>query len=463
MKKNTTEITLGHMFAIAAPMVVSQASETLMLFFNRWVVSFLGADHIPASMSGGLTSFVFTSFFTGITGYVNALVAQYHGAQREERCVQVASQGFWLTLVFYPLLLLLIPAGHGLFIWAGHSPRQLSLEFSYYRILMLGSFIFMIQSVLVGYFVGLGKTRVVMVANLLGILVNLPLNWCLVFGKLGFPKLGIQGAALGTLGGSLFIVGILLVSYLRSAGYRQRTRKTSAWVPRADLLRKLLRYGLPAGAETFINVFAFNVFVMLMQSYSEQVAAAVTITFNYDLVSFIPMLGVGAATTALVGHRMGAGDPVGARKVAFLGLRLGWGYAAFIGIVFVVGAPVLVRFFSGGFTTQDQSILPIAQMLLRMAALYTMADAANVVFSGALRGAGDTRWVMMVSGLLHWTMACGAYVFIKVLVLPPEVVWLFFILFVFSMCFAMFLRHRRGKWMSIRLVESQAVGAVGPA
>ena len=174
---------------------------------------------------------------------------------------------------------------------------------------MLGSFIFMIQSVLVGYFVGLGKTRVVMVANLLGILVNLPLNWCLVFGKLGFPKLGIQGAALGTLGGSLFIVGILLVSYLRSAGYRQRTRKTSAWVPRADLLRKLLRYGLPAGAETFINVFAFNVFVMLMQSYSEQVAAAVTITFNYDLVSFIPMLGVGAATTALVGHRMGAGDP----------------------------------------------------------------------------------------------------------------------------------------------------------
>lgn len=460
MENARTEITLGHMFAIAAPMVVSQASETLMLFFNRWVVSFLGADHIPASMSGGLTSFVFTSFFTGITGYVNALVAQYHGAQREERCVQVASQGFWLTLGFYPLLLLLIPAGHRLFIWAGHSPRQLSLEFSYYRILMLGSFIFMIQSVLVGYFVGLGKTRVVMTANLLGILVNLPLNWCLVFGKMGFPRLGIQGAALGTLGGSLFIVSILLVAYLRSSGYRQRTRKTSTWVPRGDLLRKLLRYGLPAGAETFINVFAFNVFVMLMQSYSEQVATAITITFNYDLLSFIPMLGVGAATTALVGHRMGAGDPAGARKVAFLGLRLGWGYAALMGIVFVAGAPVLVQFFAGGFTTQDQSILPIAQTLLRMAALYTMADAANVVFSGALRGAGDTRWVMVVSGILHWVMASGAYLFIKILVLPPVLVWLFFIVFVFSLGLSMFLRHRRGKWMSIRMVESQVVGAM---
>jgi len=463
MKNAKTEVTLGHMFAIAAPMIVSQASETLMLFFNRWVVSFLGADHIPASMSGGLTSFVFTSFFTGITGYVNALVAQYHGAQREERCVQVASQGFWLTICFYPLLLLLIPVGHRLFIWAGHDQRQVMLEFSYYRVLMLGSFMFMVQSVLVGYFVGLGKTRVVMIANLLGILVNLPLNWCLVFGKLGFPRLGIQGAALGTLGGAFFIVSILFVAYLRSSGYRSRTRKASTWAARPDLLGKLLKYGLPAGAESFINVFAFNVFVMLMQSYSPQVAAAITITFNYDLVSFIPMLGVGAATTALVGHRMGAGDPIGARRVAFLGLQLGWGYGALIVLAFVGGAPVLVRFFAGGFTAQDQSILPIAQTLLRMAALYTLADATNVVFSGALRGAGDTRWVMIVSGILHWTMASGAFLFIKVLVLPPEVVWLFFILFVFSMCFAMFLRHKRGKWMSIRLVEGPAAGAVRPA
>jgi MATE family multidrug resistance protein len=460
MKNSRTEITLGHMFAIAAPMVVSQASETLMLFFNRWIVSFLGADHIPASMSGGLTSFVFTSFFTGITGYVNALVAQYYGAQRNERCVQVVSQGFWLTLGFYPLLLLLIPAGHWLFIWAGHSPHQVALEFSYYRILMLGSFIFMSQSVLVGYFVGLGKTRVVMTANLLGILVNLPLNWCLVFGRLGFPRLGIQGAALGTLGGSFFIVSILIVAYLRNASYRTRSRGTSAWVPRGDLLKKLLRYGLPAGAEMFINVFAFNVFVMLMQSYSGQVATAVTITFNYDLVSFIPMLGVGAATTALVGHRMGAGDPTGARKVAFLGLRLAWGYGALIGIVFVAGAPILVQFFAGGFTTQDQSILPIARTLLRMAALYTVADAANVVFSGALRGAGDTRWVMIVSGILHWVMASGAFLFIKILSLPPVLVWLFFIAFVFSLCGSMFLRHRGGKWMAIRLVESQLVGAM---
>jgi multidrug resistance protein, MATE family len=440
------------MFAIAAPMVVSNASETLMLFFNRWMVSFLGAEYIPASMSGGLTQFVFTVFFAGIAGYVNAFIAQYHGAKRVDRMVQMAAQGFWLALVFYPLLLLLIPVGRMLFVAVGHDAVQVALEFSYYRILMLGSILFVVQSVLVGYFVGQGRTRVVMVANLLGILVNLPLNWLLVFGKLGLPRLGIEGAALGTLGGTFFIVAILFVAYLRSAPYRARARRTR-WTPRVDLLRRLLRYGLPAGAESFLNVFAFNVFLQLMQSYSPKVAAAVTISFNYDLVSFIPMMGIGAATTALVGHRMGAGDPAGARKVASLGLRIAWGYGALIIVTFVLGAPALVRFFSGGFTAGDEAILPLAQTLLRLAAIYILGDATNVVLGGALRGAGDTRWVLLISGSLHWIMAAGAFVLIKILVVPPVAVWLFFIAFILSMTVCLFLRHRGAKWESGRIIE----------
>jgi MATE family multidrug resistance protein len=447
------EISLKHMLAIALPMIVSQASETVMLFMNRWSVSFLGADHIPASMSGGLSQYVFTCFFMGITGYVNAMAAQYYGARREERCVQVASQGFWLTLAFYPLLLLLIPIGHRLFIWAGHSSRQVTLEFSYYRILMLGSFLFLVQSVLTGYFVGLGKTRVVMISSLLGILANIPLTWCLVFGLFGLPRLGLEGAALGTLGGTFFIVVVLFVAYFRSPIYRAHGG-IREWAPRRELLARLLRFGLPAGGESFINVFAFNAFVQLMHSYGPGVATAVTITFNYDLVAFIPMLGVGAATTAMVGQRMGAGDSTGARRVAFLGLRVAWAYGLAMVIAFLAGAPLLVRFFSGGFTAEDQAILPLAQTLLRLAALYTFADATQVVFAGALRGAGDTRWVMIISGMLHWTMAVGAFLFIRVLALPPVAVWLFFILFVISLGVSMFLRHRQGKWMSIHLMES---------
>jgi len=303
-----------------------------------------------------------------------------------------------------------------------------------------------------------------MMASVLGIFVNLPLNWILVFGKLGVPRLGIEGAALGTLGSSLFIVVVLAVSYFRSGGYRT-FRGWEAWKPRRDLLLRLLRYGTPVGVEGFINVFAFNLFVLLMQSYGPTVAAAITITFNWDLVSFIPMLGVGAAVTSLTGQRMGAGDVAGARRAAYLALRLAWAWAGVMVIAFVAGAPALVRMFSQGFGAGDEQILPLARVLLRLAALYTVADATAVVFSGALRGAGDTKWVLIISGILHWTMAIGAFVFIRILALPPVAVWFFFIAFVVSVATSMAIRHRRGAWERIRLVETPAPapGAAGTA
>jgi MATE family multidrug resistance protein len=320
---------------------------------------------------------------------------------------------------------------------------------------MCGSLLFLVQGVLTGYFVGLGRTRVVMLANVLGILVNLPLNWILIFGKLGAPRLGIEGAALGILGSTCFIVTILAVSYLRSAAYRAN-RGRGRWKPRRDLMARLLRYGTPVGVELFINVFAFNVFVLLMQSYGPSVAAAVTITFNWDLVAFIPMLGVGAAVTSLAGQRVGAGDIAGARRVAQLGLRLAWTWAGLMVILFVAGAPGLVRLFSQGFGAGDESILPLSQTLLRLAALYTLADATQVVFSGALRGAGDTKWVMIISGILHWIMAVSAFVLIRVLVVSPVVVWFLFIGFVMSMSAAMYLRHRHGAWERPWTVEAPA-------
>lgn len=448
------EVTLGRMLSLAFPMIISQASETIMLFLNRYFVSLLGAVYIPASMSGGLTQFVFTSLFAGIVGYVNALAAQYHGAGRPDRCRQAVSQGLWLSLLFYPVLLGLIPLVHKAFAWAGHDPVQVGLEFAYFRILMLGSLLFLVQAVLTGYFVGVGRTKVVMIANVLGIFVTVPLNWLLVLGRLGAPRLGIEGAAIGTLSGTLFIVVILLAAYLRSPASRPRGRWEEVWKPRRDLLAKLLRYGAPAGAESFVNVFAFNVFVLLMHSYGPAVATAVTITFNYDLVAFIPMLGVGTAVTAMVGQSIGAGDIRGARRAASLGLKVAWGYAGLMVVLFVAGAPALVRVFARGFTAEEQAILPLAVLLLRLAALYTLADATQIVFSGALRGAGDTTWIMLVSGSLHWAMAAASFLLIRVFALPPVVVWVFFIAFVISLGVSMFLRHKRGAWQSIRLVES---------
>jgi MATE family multidrug resistance protein len=447
------EVSFRRLATIAFPMIVSQGSETIMLFFNRYFVSFLGSDHIPASMSGGLSQFVFTSFFTGIVGYVNAMAAQYYGAGRPERCVQSVSQGLWLSAAFTPMLLALVPLVHRGFAWAGHTPSQVGLEFAYFRILMFGSALYLLQAVLTGFFVGIGRTRVVMAANVLGIFVNVPLNWVLVLGRLGVPSLGIEGAAIGTLAGTFCIVSVLFAAYLRSPVWRAHGGP-GAWRFRWDLAGRLLRFGVPAGAELLVTVFAFNVFVQLMHGYGSAVASAVTITFNYDLVAFIPMLGIGSAVTALVGQRIGAGDLPGARRTAYLGLRVAWSYAGLMMIAFVAGAPALVRVFSRGFSSADAAILPLAETLLRLAAVYTLGDATQVVFSGALRGAGDTTWVMIISTVLHWLMAIAAFILIRIVAVSPVAVWLVYIAFVVSLGISMWLRHRFGGWERIRLVEA---------
>ncbi|MFW6365295.1 MAG: MATE family efflux transporter [Spirochaetota bacterium] len=456
MSKNTVEKpNLRLLLNIALPMIVSQASETMMMFVDRIFLSWLGKNHISAAMSGGLTSFVFTSFFIGIVGYVNALAGQYYGADRKVRCLQSTTQGIYLSLLFFPVLIAIIPLIKYTFILAGHTQEQINLEYSYFSMLMFGSVFILLRNALAGFFLGIGKTRIVMIANIAGMCINTPLNYILIFGKLGFPAMGIHGAALGTIGGSFCITVILLAAYVRHRIYRENTGR-GIWNFNGILMKRLFRFGLPAGAEMFLNTFAFNIFILLMHSMSEDVAAAVTITFNYDMVAFIPMIGLSAAVTAMVAQQMGAGKIEGAKRATALALWTGYTYAFVMMCLFVFGADVLVRIFAGGLGPGDEKLLDLARWMLRLAAIYTLADVTQLVFAGALRGAGDTRWVMYISSILHWMMAPGAYVLIKVVEAPPTIVWIYFICFVVLLGVAIMLRFMQGRWQTITVIDEPA-------
>ncbi len=449
---------LRQLMRFAVPMILSQASETVMLFVDRLFLAQLGKVHIAASMSGGLSAFVFSSLFAGIVGYTNALTAQYYGAGRPERCVHVISQGVYLSLLFTPFLLGLIPLVGFTFELAGHTPEQIALEQTYFSILMSAGVLILLRQALVGFFLGIGLTRVVMKANLLGMIVNVPLNYVLIFGKLGLPAMGIRGAAYGTIGGSLLIVTILFLAYRRHPFY-QDVSKRDTWLLRKELLGRLFRFGGPAGVELFLNVFAFNVFVQLFHSMGPDVAAAVTITFNYDMVAFIPMVGLGVAVTAMVGQQMGARNPDGAHRATMLALRVGYVYASVMMLLFVFGAGGLVRAFAGGLAPGEDRLLELSKAMLRLAAIYTLADITQLVFAGALRGAGDTRWVMYISVGLHWVMAVAAVVLIRVLALPPLTIWVFFIGFVILLGASIFARYKSGRWRSLSVIDEEKIEA----
>ncbi|MFW6290872.1 MAG: MATE family efflux transporter [Spirochaetota bacterium] len=445
-----TSAMLRRLLNIAFPMIVSQASETVMQFVDRLFLSRVGKLHLSAAMAGGLVTFTVASIFVGIAGYVNAIVAQYYGADRRENCAKAAAQSVYFSLMAVPVLLVIALVVPRFFAWIGHDPGQVPLESAYAQWLIAGAVVLLVRHALTGFFLGIGRTRIVMLSNIAAMLVNVPLNYVLIFGRLGFPELGIVGAAIGTLGGGFTGTAILLAAYLSKRIDREYGTRSS-WAFDPELFARLLRFGSPAGVEIFLNVLAFNLFVQLMHGYGADVAAATTITFNWDIVAFIPMLGLGVATTAVVGQYIGADDTEGARKSALLALRIGWIYSGSMMVLFLVAAPSLVGLFSAGFADTG-AVSSLARTMVRLAGLYTMADSTQLVFAGALRGAGDTKWVMRASVILHWIFAVVAVVLIRVVRADPVLVWVFFIAFVISMGVTMYLRFRSGKWQEFRLI-----------
>jgi len=442
---------LRRLLGIALPMVVSQASDTIMMFTDRLFLSRLGEAYISAAMSGGLTAFMISSFFVGTVGYTNAVVAQLYGAGRKEGCAEATVQGLLLALICYPLILAVSPLARHLFVLAGQSPLQVGLGYEYFQYIIFGSLFLVLRYALSGFFLGIGRTRLVMFANLAGMLANLPANYALIYGKLGFPALGLKGAAIGTVLGSALSFLVLLASYLGRPNRREFATHR-AFRYRSATMRTLVRFGTPAGVEMLLGVAAFNLFVQFMHSYGTGVAAAVTIAFNWDIVAFIPMLGMSFATTALVGQFVGARDFALARKAAYLSLRVSWIYSGTMVVVFLAAARTLVRTFASGFPGDTAEISRLATVLIRLASIYTLADSAQLVFAGALRGAGDTRWVMRVSVGLHWIFSGLAIVMIRFLRISPVGAWLAFIVFVVLMGIAMFLRFRGGRWTDIRML-----------
>lgn len=438
---------------IAFPMVVSSASETVMLFFDRLFLSRLGPSEMAAAMSGGMTAFTMMTFFIGLIGYSTALVAQNLGAGKSDRCAVAAAQGLLIALAAYPVIVAAIPLGTWLLVSAGHGELQQACEVRYFRILALGSIFGLLRNALAAFFSGVGRTRVVMVANLVAMAVNIVANYLLIFGEYGFPRLEITGAALGTvLGGA---AGCLVIgcAYFGPACHRRFHTRTRLRPDRATMAT-LLRFGYPAGLELLLNMAAFNTFIQLFHSYGDDVAAACTIAFNWDLVAFIPMLGVNIATVSLVGRHMGAGAPELAENATWSALKLAYIYAGAMALLFLTVPELLVASFASADAERFHTIAPLAVRLLRMASLYTLADATSLVFSGALRGAGDTQWAMRISVALHWAFALAAIVLIRVVGAAPATVWAVFVAIVMAMGAVFFLRFRHGSWKQIRIIES---------
>jgi len=405
---------------------------------------------MSAALGGGLCAFVFISFFVGLIGYANALVAQYFGAGQPGQCGAAVGQALLVSIGVYPLVLATIPLGLALFRGMGVPEVVLIPQSAYFSLIMLGTVFSLLRGAFSAFFSGIGQTRIIMVASAISLVVNVAANYVLIFGKLGFPALGIRGAAFGTIFAALCGVAVLAMRYF-SRENRERYGTAKGWRLQRPIMAKLWRFGFPSGVEFFLNLMAFNLIVLAFHSKGLAVAASVTVALNWDMLSFIPMLGLNIGVASLVGRYMGARQPDLAHRATMSGVKLVSFHAILLVFLFSLLAGPMVEVFLPASEGQSYAL---AVFMVRLVSVYVFADAVGLVFSGALRGAGDTFVTMCISVGAHWILLLVTFSMLKGFYASPKTTWSVLVSMIWMLGGTFYLRYRSGHWRNIKVVDA---------
>jgi len=437
---------------LAIPLVITTSSGSLQSFIDRMFLSWFDSNALAATVPAFLVCFTLTSLFLGIASYVGVFVAQHYGARQYQQIGAVTWQGFYIVVLS---LLVVVPVFifmESLFRMIGHDPAIQVMEVSYARIFILSIPVMIVSGALSGFFSGIGRTSVVMWSNLLITLVNIALDYALIFGNWGMPEMGVAGAALASV--IALVVGTLLQLWIFFAPeYRQRFKTHQNWLFHSKLFKRLMKFGFPVGIQFQLQSLAWTMFVLLIGKIGVIELTAHSIAMNVFIMAVMPMTGMSIAVSVLVGQRLGGSDPDSAERATLSAVHLAAVFFAFAGLLMVVRPDWFIEPFAKGMDlAMYQAAVPLVENLLRLVALFCIFESVSMMIAGALKGAGDTRFVAWVGISSMWL----------VLVLPTALLvyiwggnliwsWVFFVLNGITICLLYWLRFRAARWKLLQV------------
>lgn len=440
---------------LALPLVASMGSWTLMNFTDRLFLYKYSEPAMAAAFPAGMLNFTILCFPLGIASYANTFVAQYHGAGRPQRIGLAVFQGVILGLLSVPLFLAMIPLAPHFFALAGHTEELAGLEATYYQALNLGAGAVIIAGALSSFFTGRGMTWIVMLVDLAAVLLNAVLAYPWILGKWGFPRMGIAGAGYATAIAQWFCV--LLFALLIMMPRNRRPYGVIAGL-RFDpaLMRRLLRFGGPNGLQLVIEVAAFSTFILLVGQLGEAAMAATTLAMTVNSLVFVPMVGVGTAVSTLVGQQLGHNRDDLAARATWTSFGLAVLYTGTFAVFYIFAPDLfLIGHAAGTDPAKFEPLRATVVTLLRLVAAYCMFDAMTLVFSGAIKGAGDTAFVLKT--VLMTSPLPVAAVWFGTHHLGLGLYWCWFVLagWACTLGVTYLTRFLQGKWRSMRVIEPE--------
>lgn len=443
---------LGLLLQIALPLIISTGFFSLQLFIDRTLLFAYSSDSAAAAMSAGTAFWTMICFPTGLIGYVYVFVAQYYGAKREERIGVAVWQAFWLTLCITPFFVIgwwLMPK---LFIFSEHPENIIGLETSYFRWMIWAAPSTVLTAAMAGFFSGLGKTTVVMATDILCTLINVVLSIVLVFGIGPFPEMGIDGAALATVISSWVHIPILGIAMFRPKNLSQYGLLSWGWD--RELIWRMIRYGWPAGVQMLSEAGAFFIIMLKVGKLGELPAAATTLALGVNILAFVPMMGLSQALGVLVGQHLTEGKVELAVRTVRTCLLISAIYTtAFAFVYWFFPDQVLAIYSMTAKVEQFSMIEPLVKPLLVFIAIYCILDGFQIVFVGAIKGAGDTFYVLM--GTMLTSAAAIAFGIIGGQIWGESLNWWWIVitLWVIAMMIAFGIRYWLGYWKKMRVIE----------
>ncbi|MCX8082373.1 MAG: MATE family efflux transporter [bacterium] len=446
------------LLSISFPLILSTSAWTIQHFVDRLFLSWYSTSAIASALPAGLLNGTITSIFTGTASFVGTFVAQYYGAKMFGRIGKITWQGIYSGIIGGTLLILLIPFADLFFTLAGHPPEIAHLEALYFRILCLGGFPAIASSSIASFFSGIGHTLPVMWLSFLQTGINILLDYCMIFGRWGFPEMGIKGAGIATVIATFIVFIIYLLLFLKedfNSIYETRKNKGLDLF----LFKRLLHFGLPSGIQWFVDMAGFSLFLIFIGRLGLVPLTATNIAFNINAIAFMPMIGIGIGVSILVGQNLGKNNPSLAEKSTYTGFHLTFLYMGLIALFYVALPDIFIKPFTPRIYNNDFSeIHRIAIILLRFVAFYSLFDTMNIIFSSALKGAGDTRYIVKSMFIIStFILIIPSYLAIFIFKRDIYLVWVIATMYVIILGFTFLFRFLTGRWKKIRVIEVSVI------
>ncbi|MCO8124988.1 MATE family efflux transporter [Stieleria sp. TO1_6] len=441
----------AEVFRVAMPLMVSAGMMSIVLFADRTLLMFYDGVSMSASMAGGNLFWVIVCVPIGTAAMSGAMIGQLIGNNEPNKIGRLLWQTMWLSLMTVPWFIIAAIAAEPLFRWTGQPAELIAAETTYMRWLMLGGLGLVIESALSGFFSGTERTAVIMWVSIVSGLLNVILDVLLIFGWGGLPELGIAGAAIGSV--IAFWFKVVCYGWILSRPHlEQRYQMRGGFCIDGPMMRNFLFFSLPSGLMYLTEAGAFTIIVLKIGQLGDVPLRATTMAINFNMVAFIPLVGIAIAASVLVGRHLLQNGPAFAVRTTLAALLMALVYSGAWALAYLLAGDWMLSLYRLG-ADDDHSVqaVELASGLLGFVALYVLVDAAQLIFGAALKGAGDT-WYVLGAGATTSAVA----ITIGILFDPGQqsLNWWWWIItfWIWALAILMTARFVGGRWKSMRMV-----------